>query len=93
MNDLIFKVIDDYIVSKEMREYLKNNIEHLQKWQIINMICGARADIRRKYETPKKLAELEQVDDTNDEILSYKATAEHAKELFCGTLSFMIMMA
>lgn len=84
MKNLIFKVIDEYINSKEMCEYLKNNIEHLQKWQIIDIICGARTDMTQKYDTLKKLAKFETSDEANDEFASYTATTEHAKQLLDG---------
>ncbi|MBQ8637032.1 MAG: hypothetical protein IJ423_03475 [Clostridia bacterium] len=84
MNDLILKVIDEYIESKEMKEYLKNNNKHLQKWQIIDIICGARTDITQKYDTLKKLAKFETPDEENDEFTSYTVTAEHAKQLLDG---------
>lgn len=49
-----------------MREYLINNADILQKWQIIDLICGARADLKEKYKSLKKLSEKEYEEEKNE---------------------------
>ena len=58
MKELYIEAIQKYIESKQMREYLINNADILQKWKIIDLICGARADLKEKYKSLKKLSEM-----------------------------------
>lgn len=46
----IADLINELFESKEMSEYLIQNIDKLTKYNILNMICKAPIDIRRKAE-------------------------------------------
>jgi len=57
MRDLYIDSINKFIESVQMKKYLVENVDILQKWQIIDLICGARASLTDKYEMLKKLSE------------------------------------
>ncbi len=80
MHDLYIKMIDKYIESGKMREYLKSIVDELSKWQIIDLICGARADLRDKYESLLQISELE-TDEEKKEHGSAFNRAKAAEEL------------
>ena len=80
MRDFYIKIIKRYIESKQMRDYLVSIVDDLQKWQIIDLICGARADLKDKYESLSELSELETDEEREDEISACNA-AKTAKKL------------
>ena len=82
MRDLYIEAINKFMESTQMKNYLVKNIDILQKWQIIDLICGARASLTDKYEMLKKLSEKETDEDkeernsaTKEGSLSTKASA------------------
>ena len=80
MRELYIKTIERYIESKQMRDYLISIVNILQKWQIIELICGARAELKDKYASLSALARLE-TDEEKEEDYSACKTAEKAKKL------------
>ena len=76
MHDLYIKMIDKYIESRDMRDYLKSIVDELSKWQIIDLICGARADLMDKYESLLQISELE----TDEEKKEEDSAFERAKK-------------
>ncbi len=58
-------IINTYIESKEMRDYLLNNISELSDRQLADIICGGRKPLSKKCENLKHLAEL-----ANDECIN-----------------------
>ncbi len=58
-------IINTYIESKEMRDYLLNNISELSDRQLADIICGGRKPLSKKCEDLKCLAEI-----ANDEYIS-----------------------
>lgn len=73
MRSLYIRAIEKYIESEQMKNYLIENVDKLEKWQITDLICGARADLTEKYETLKEIAVLE--GDKEAEDLSSASTA------------------
>lgn len=59
MCDFYIEVIKKYVESKQMKDYLIGVVDELCKWQIIDLICGARANLKDKYETLNLIAEYE----------------------------------
>ena len=80
MKELIKNVIEEYMESEDMKKYLIENIDILQKWQIIELIGGARADLSKKYKTLKVLAENCPDEDKEDWYYTYANAAKVAKE-------------
>ena len=80
MRDLYIKIIKRYIESMQMRDYLVSIVDRLQKWQIIELICGARAEIKDKIESLLELTEFETDDEKKDEDSAYN-TAKTGKRL------------
>lgn len=80
MRELYIKMIERYIESKQMRDYLVSISDKLQKWQVIELICGARAELKDKYESLSALARLE-TDEEKEENNSAYNTVEKAKKL------------
>lgn len=78
MKEIYTEAIEKYIESKQMREYLVNKADILQKWQIIDLICGARADLKEKYDSLKKLSEKE-TEEEKSERNSATSAASNAK--------------
>lgn len=72
MKELYIEAINRFMESKQMKEYLVENIDILQKCQILDLICGARASLKTKYEMLKKLSEKET---DKDKIEEYSATS------------------
>lgn len=83
MKELYIEAIEKYIKSEQMREYLVKNADILQKWQIIDLICGARADLKEKYNSLKKLSERE-TDEEKGERNSATSAAGNAKNALEG---------
>ena len=71
MRELYIKIIKRYIESKQMRDYLVSIVDKLQKWQIIELICGARAGIKDKIDSLLWLSEFETDDEKKDENSAY----------------------
>ena len=59
MRELYTEAINKFMESKQMKEYLVGIVDELQGWQIVELICGARKDLKDKYEMLKKLSEKE----------------------------------
>lgn len=78
MRDLYIEAINKFMESKQMKEYLVENVDILQKWQILDLICGARAGLKEKYEMLKKLSERE-TDEDKEERNSATSAANNAK--------------
>lgn len=78
MRDLYIDSINKFIESVQMKKYLVENVDILQKWQIIDLICGARASLTDKYEMLKKLSEKE-TDEDKEERNSATSAAKNAK--------------
>lgn len=78
MRDLYIEAINKFMESAQMKSYLVKNVDILQKWQIIDLICGARADLKDKYEMLKKFSEKE-TDEDQDERNSVTSAANNAK--------------
>lgn len=81
MRELYIKAIEKFMPSKRMREYLIKNIDNLEKWQVIEMISGAPADIRDKYEMLKELAECETDLDDEKERCTFRFAKDVAKKV------------
>lgn len=79
MRDFYIEVIKKYVESKQMKDYLISVVDELCKWQIIDLICGARADLKDKYETLNLLAEYENDEEKKDEYQSATLAASNAK--------------
>ena len=71
MRELYIKIIKRYIESMQMRDYLVSIVDRLQKWQIIELICGARAEIKDKIDNLLWLSEFETDDEKKDEKSAY----------------------
>ena len=71
MRELYIKIIKRYIESKQMRDYLISIVNILQKWQIIELICGARAEIKDKIESLLELSKFETNEEKKDEKSAY----------------------
>ena len=54
-----------------MRDYLVSIVDKLQKWQIIELICGARAEIKDKIESLLELSKFETNEEKKDEKSAY----------------------
>ena len=78
MRDLYIEAINKFMESTQMKNYLVKNIDILQKWQIIDLICGARASLKDKYEMLKKISEKE-TDEGKDERNPVTSAANNAK--------------
>jgi len=78
MRDLYIEAINKFMESTQMKNYLVKNIDILQKWQIIDLICGARASLTDKCEMLKKLSEKE-TDEDKEERNSATSVANNAK--------------
>jgi len=42
MKELYIETINRFMESKQMKDYLMENIDILQGWQIVELVCGAR---------------------------------------------------
>lgn len=73
MRELYIQIITRYIESMQMRDYLVSVVDKLQPWQIIDLICGARAGIKDKIESLLELSEFETDDEKKDEKSAYNA--------------------
>ena len=71
MRELYIKIIKRYIESNQMRDYLISIVDDLQKRQIIELICGARAGIKDKIDSLLWLSEFETDDEKKDEKSAY----------------------
>ena len=71
MRELYIKIIKRYIESKQMRDYLISIVGDLQKRQIIELICGARAEIKDKIECLLELSKFETNEEKEDEKSAY----------------------
>lgn len=71
-------IIYELFKSKEMAEYLSQNINNLSALDILNMICMAPIDIRRKAEILKLCAENE---DVKSEINTILETEQFSNEI------------
>ena len=71
MQELYIKIIKRYIESKQMRDYLVSVVDKLQKWQIIELICGARTEIKDKVESLSELSKFETNEEKEDEKSAY----------------------
>ncbi len=71
-------IINTYIESQEMRDYLLNNISELSDRQLADIICGGRKPLSKKCEDLKRLAEF-----SNDVYISeaYSEAAEAIADL------------
>ena len=58
LNENIINIIDEYIESESMKEYLKNHVDELSDRQIIDMIYGAEKSLEKKLLTIKNLYEI-----------------------------------
>lgn len=77
IKDIIYEIFE----SKEMAEYLVENVSKLSEQDILNMICSAPVDIRRKAKILKELAETENVDSIISELLESETfTSETEKK-------------
>lgn len=79
MRDFYIEVIKKYVESKQMKDYLISVVDELCKWQIIDLICGARANLKDKYETLNLIAEYENDEERKDEYQSATLAASSAK--------------
>ena len=81
MRELYIKIIKRYIESKQMLDYLISIVDILQKWQIIELICGARAEVKDKIESLLELSKFETDEEKEDEKSAYN-TAKIGKRFF-----------
>lgn len=81
MRELYIKAIEKFIESKQMKEYLIENVDNLNKCDIIEMISGAPADILDKYEMLKELAQYEILTNDEPERYSFRHAADAAKKV------------
>lgn len=81
MYDFYKKMIGRYIESKEMRNYLIGVANELSKRQIIDLICGARADLRDKYESLLRLSEFESDKQKKEDGSAYERAQKAKKNL------------
>ena len=79
MRELYIKIIKRYVESNQMRDYLVSVVDKLQKWQIIELICGARAEIKDKIESLLELSKFETNEEKKDEKSAYN-TAKMGKK-------------
>lgn len=81
-------LINELFESKEMSEYLIEHSDELSKYNILNMICSAPIDIRRKAEILSELSKDEDIDKEIAEKLKEKnvniSEHEHIKEHIKG---------
>lgn len=84
MHDLINELFE----SKEMSEYLIEHSDELSKYSILNMVCKAPIDVRRKAEILSELAKDEDIDKEIAEKLKEQnvdeSKHEHIKEFIMG---------
>lgn len=57
MKDLYIKAIEQFMESEPMKRYLIERVDTLDAWQISDLVCGARYDIREKCKMLQELAE------------------------------------
>ena len=60
--EIIKQFLPELFESEEMRLYLHDHVELLEKWQIIDMICGAPIPLTRKREMLNTLLQHEDLD-------------------------------
>jgi len=83
MKELYIEAINRFMESKQMKDYLLENIDILVGWQIVELVCGARADLKDKYEMLKKLSEKEP-EETKQELHSATSAMRNAETALEG---------